>query len=232
MGISKHIPNTITSMNLLAGCMGVIFTLEGRPDTAFIMMLAAAVADFCDGLAARLLHAYSPMGKELDSLADVVSFGVLPSLMLSQCMGTTAAWRYLPLFLAVMSALRLAKFNIDPDQSENFKGMPTPASAMIAGSLAYLVKVTPGGWLAGLAHTVWFMPLVAVCLGLMTVSRVPMFGMKIAKGKKLLDGKRIVFLCIAVLIVAAVIVLGLNWSAAVLLVFLTYLIENLILSIL
>lgn len=232
MGISKHIPNTITSMNLLAGCMGVIFTLEGRPDTAFIMMLAAAVADFCDGLAARLLHAYSPMGKELDSLADVVSFGVLPSLMLSQCMETETVWRYLPLFLAVMSALRLAKFNIDPDQSENFKGMPTPASAMIAGSLAYLVTVTPGSWLDGLAHTVWFMPLVAVCLGLMTESRVPMFGMKIAKGKKLLDTKRIVFLCIAVLIVAAVIVLGLNWSAAVLMVFLTYLIENLILSIL
>lgn len=232
MGISKHIPNTITSMNLLAGCMGVIFTLEGRPDTAFIMMLAAAVADFCDGLAARLLHAYSPMGKELDSLADVVSFGVLPSLMLSQCMETAAVWRYLPLFLAVMSALRLAKFNIDPDQSENFKGMPTPASAMIAGSLAYLVTVTPGSWLDGLAHTVWFMPLVAVCLGLMTVSWVPMFGMKIAKGKKLLDTKRIVFLCIAALIVAAVIVLGLNWSAAVLMVFLTYLIENLILSIL
>jgi len=103
---------------------------------------------------------------------------------------------------------------------------------MIAGSLAYLVTVTPGSWLDGLSHTVWFMPLVAVCLGLMTVSRVPMFGMKIAKGKKLLDTKRIVFLCIAVLIVAAVIVLGLNWSAAVLMVFLTYLIENLILSIL
>ena len=232
MGIRKHIPNSITSMNLLAGCMGVIFTLEGRPDTAFIMMLVAAVADFCDGLAARLLHAYSPMGKELDSLADVVSFGVLPSMMLSQCMGTSEIWRYLPLFLAVMSALRLAKFNIDPDQSENFKGMPTPASAMIAGSLAYFVTVTPGSWLAGLAGTNWFMPLVALALGLLTVSRVPMFGMKIAKGKKLLDAKRIVFLCLAILIVACTAVFGLDWSAAVLMIFLSYLIENLILSIL
>jgi len=231
MGIRKHIPNTITSMNLLAGCMGVIFTLEGRPDTAFIMMLVAAVADFSDGLAARLLHAYSPIGKELDSLADVVSFGVLPSMMLAQCMGTYAIWRYLPLFLAVMSALRLAKFNIDPEQSENFKGMPTPASAMIAGSLAYLVTVTPESWLAGLAHTSWFMPLVALVLGLLTVSRVPMFGMKIAKGKKLLDAKRIVFLFIAAAIVVITVALGLNWSAAVLLVFITYLFENLILSI-
>jgi len=232
MGIRKHIPNSITSINLLAGCVGVIFTLEGRPDTAFYCMLIAAVADFCDGLAARLLGAYSNIGKELDSLADVVSFGVLPSMMLVECMGDAGLWRYLPLFLAVMSALRLAKFNVDPEQSENFIGMPTPSSAMIAGSLAYLITVTPGSFLAGLALTWWFLPLVAVILGLLTVSKVPMFGMKIAKGKKLLDGKRIVFLCIIVLAIVLTLVLGLNWSAAPLMVFAGYLIENLILSIL
>ncbi|MBO4340414.1 MAG: CDP-alcohol phosphatidyltransferase family protein [Bacteroidales bacterium] len=219
-------------MNLLAGCMGVIFTLEGRPDAGFLMMLIAAAADFCDGLSARLLGAYSPVGKELDSLCDCVSFGVLPSLMLVQCMGTASAWRFLPLFLAVMSALRLAKFNIDPEQGEDFLGMPTPSSAIIAGSLAYLITVTPGSLFASLALTKWFLPLVALLLGLLTVSRVPMFGMKIAKGKKLLDAKRSVFLILAVLIAVLTAVLGLNWSAAVLMVFLTYLIENLILSIL
>ncbi len=81
MNIVKHIPNTITSMNLLCGVLGVIFTLDGRIDIAFYLMLAAAVFDFFDGFSARLLKAYSDIGKELDSLADVVSFGVLPSVL-------------------------------------------------------------------------------------------------------------------------------------------------------
>ena len=82
MGLTKHIPNTITSLNLLSGALGVVFALEGKPEIAFPLMLAAAVFDFCDGLAARLLKAYSPVGKELDSLADDISFGLLPSVML------------------------------------------------------------------------------------------------------------------------------------------------------
>ena len=86
MNIVKNIPNTITSMNLFCGVMGVIFTFDGKFDLAFYMMLAAAVCDFCDGLSARLLNAYSDMGKELDSLADMVSFGVLPSLMINRLM--------------------------------------------------------------------------------------------------------------------------------------------------
>ena len=81
MKIVKHIPNTITSMNLLCGVMGVIFALDGWLDMAFYLMLAGAVCDFCDGLAARLLNAYSALGKELDSLADLITFGLLPSIM-------------------------------------------------------------------------------------------------------------------------------------------------------
>ena len=82
MNIVKHIPNTITSMNLLCGALGVIFTFQARFDLAFILMLAAAVCDFFDGFAARLLKAYSPMGKELDSLADMVSFGLAPATIM------------------------------------------------------------------------------------------------------------------------------------------------------
>lgn len=84
--IIKQIPNTITSMNLLCGALGVIAAFKGWMDTAFYLMLAGAVCDFCDGLAARLLKAYSPMGKELDSLADLITFGFLPSIMLYKCM--------------------------------------------------------------------------------------------------------------------------------------------------
>ena len=82
MSIKKHIPNTITLMNLLSGVIGVMAAVVGKTDIAFLLMLAAALFDFCDGLAARLLGAYSVIGKELDSLCDMVSFGVLPSVML------------------------------------------------------------------------------------------------------------------------------------------------------
>lgn len=230
MGIVKHIPNTITSMNLLCGIMGVIFTLEGRPYLAFPLMLLAAVFDFCDGLAARLLNAYSPIGKQLDSLADMVSFGVLPSVMLLQAMGMQQ-YRYICLFLAVMSALRLAKFNVDERQEADFLGVATPTSAMICGSLCYLISTGTIPWLQELAESHWFLPLVAVVLGLLLVSEIPMFGMKIKKGHKLMDAKRTVFLCLVVLAIVLTIVLGLNWSFAVLLVFVSYIVENLILAI-
>ena len=121
MNIIRHIPNTITSMNLLCGIMGVICTFSGQFDIAFCLMLAAAVCDFCDGMSARLLKAYSDVGKELDSLADMVSFGLLPALMLNQLMigihGETF-WSYTPLIIAILSAVRLAKFNIDERQTE------------------------------------------------------------------------------------------------------------------
>lgn len=217
-------------MNLLCGIMGVIFTLEGRPYLAFPLMLLAAVFDFCDGLAARLLNAYSPIGKQLDSLADMVSFGVLPSVMLLQAMGMQQ-YRYICLFLAVMSALRLAKFNVDERQEADFLGVATPTSAMICGSLCYLISTGTIPWLQELAESHWFLPLVAVVLGLLLVSEIPMFGMKIKKGHKLMDAKRTVFLCLVVLAIVLTIVLGLNWSFAVLLVFVSYIIENLILAI-
>ena len=123
MKIVKHIPNTITSMNLFCRLMGVIFTFKGDFQTAFILMLAAAACDFCDGFAARMLNAYSDMGKELDSLADMVSFGALPALMLHRMMiytGEDGILSYVPLLIGVFSALRLAKFNIDTRQSESF----------------------------------------------------------------------------------------------------------------
>ena len=226
----KHIPNTITLMNLLCGVMGVIFTLEGHPQTAFLLMLLAAVFDFCDGLAARMLHAYSDIGKELDSLSDLVSFGVLPSVMLYETMrlqgcGSIAA--YVPLFLALMSSLRLAKFNVDDRQTSNFIGVATPTAAMICGSLAYYIAAVPDSWLASLAGSWWFLPLVAVILGLSLVSEIPMFGMKIKKGERLLDAPRIVFLILSTASAILVAVFGLNWSMIVLLVFLVYLGVNL-----
>ena len=229
MGIKKYIPDTITSANLLSGTAGVIFTLSGNLGAAFACMLAAAVFDFCDGLAARLLGAYSPIGGELDSLADLVSFGVLPSLMLYKVMpaDAPAILRYIPLFVAVMSAVRLAKFNVDDRQTLDFLGLPTPSCAMVCGSLATFLYVA-GGIPAGVE--VWILDAIAIVLGLLLVSEIPMFGMKIKKGHKLLDTKRIAFLILAVAGVLAVVLLKQTWSLAVLAVFSVYIIENLVVA--
>ena len=157
MGIKKYIPNTITSMNLLCGSLGVIAAFGGRLDVAFYLMLGAAVADFCDGLSARLLGAYSPMGKELDSLADMVSFGVLPAMMLHRfmVMSGNGGWvSYVPMVIAVFSGLRLAKFNIDERQSESFIGLATPACAMICASLTCWMQMELPGGLVGVASGV------------------------------------------------------------------------------
>jgi len=229
MALYRHIPNTITSMNLLAGIMGVIFTLEGHVEWALPLMILAAVFDFCDGLAARLLQAYSPIGKELDSLADLVSFGVLPSMMLYKVLPAEAGvFRYLPLFVAVMSALRLAKFNVDERQTLDFLGLPTPSCAMICGSLAYFLALQ-GGVPAGMG--VYLVDGVSVILGLLLVSEVPMFGMKIKKGHKLLDSKRVAFLILSAALVLAVVLLKQDWSLAVLAVFSLYVVENLVIAI-
>ena len=227
MALYKHIPNTITSMNLLSGILGVIFALEGRLEWALPLMILAAVFDFFDGLAARLLDAHSPIGADLDSLADVVSFGVLPALMLYKVMpaDAPAILRYIPLFVAVMSAVRLAKFNVDERQTLDFIGLPTPSCAMVCGALAYWLNAE-GGVPAGAA--VWIVDGIAVILGLLLVSEVPMFGMKIKKGHKLLDTKRIAFLVLAAACMLAVILLRQNWSLAVLAVFSVYIVENLI----
>ena len=229
MALYRHIPNTITSMNLLSGIMGVIFTLEGHLEWALPLMILAAVFDFCDGLAARLLNAYSPIGKELDSLADLVSFGVLPALMLYKVQpeGAPVVLRYLPLFVGIMSALRLAKFNVDERQTLDFIGLPTPSCAMVCGSLAYFLHRS-GGVPEGAGP--WLVAGIAVVLGLLLVSEIPMFGMKIKKGHKLLDGKRITFLIVAAACVLAVLILHKNWSLAILGVFSAYIIENLIIA--
>ena len=130
-------------MNLLCGVIGVVLAFKGKVDFAFYLMIAGSVFDFCDGLSARALGAYSDMGKELDSLADIVTFGVLPSVMLYNvshvCMWGESWICWTPLLITVFSGLRLAKFNVDERQHMSFVGLATPACAMICGSLCYFV---------------------------------------------------------------------------------------------
>ena len=227
MGITRHIPNTITSMNLLCGALGVIFTFQGALNIAFLLMLAAAVCDFLDGFAARLFKAYSPMGKELDSLADMVSFGLLPSLMLHRRLvegGMTGFW--IPLIICVFSALRLAKFNIDDRQSENFLGLPTPACAMWCGSLIYAADHGVMS-MANTLHDTLLIPIASVVLALLLVSEIPMFSFKIKKGSEY-NGIRICFIAIVALFAIATLVLKINWSYIILLTFTAYIAFNLL----
>ncbi len=232
MQIVKHIPNTITSMNLLSGTLGVIFTLQDRIDIAFPLMLAAAVFDFFDGLAARMLNAYSEIGKELDSLADMISFGVLPAIMLHKAMYNNIGnsfVSYIPLILAVFSALRLAKFNIDERQHGSFIGLATPAAAMICGSLTYFVHFSPISFLAGLCASYWFLPILSIVLSALLVCEIPMFAMKFGKDIESdyrTKIQRTGFLGGAVCLVIAVIVLKANWSLIVLMTFIYYLLLN------
>ncbi len=229
MGITRHIPNTITSMNLLCGALGVIFTFQGALHIAFYLMLAAAVCDFLDGFAARMLKAYSDMGKELDSLADLISFGLLPSLMLHRRLvegGVTGFLSYVPLIIVIFSALRLAKFNVDNRQSENFLGLPTPACAMWCGSLVYAADHGVMS-MAGLLHGQYMIPIASAVLAFLLVSEIPMFSFKFKKGSAY-NRIRIYFMAIVAAFAIATLILKINWSYIVLISFTAYILMNLL----
>lgn len=226
------IPNAITSMNLLCGVLGVIAALRGHVDYAFLLMLLASVFDFMDGLAARILKAYSEIGKQLDSLSDMVSFGVLPAIMMfataNRC---NCPIEFVPLLFAVFAALRLAKFNIDERQHSSFIGLPSPAAAIIAGSLCHFMSTSNICYFVPLLKAPWFMPLVAVILGVLMVCNIPMFALKLGGGDKADKKtaiKRIAFLVALVIIAAVVLLTGIVWSAIPLLGFSFYILLNIV----
>ncbi len=233
MTLRKYIPDVFTAANLLCGAVGIVLALDGRVDIAFVLMLAAAVCDFCDGLAARVLNAYSPLGKELDSLSDLVSFGVLPSVMLLNlmrvCSFSDSPVCFIPLILAVFSGLRLAKFNLDERQTSSFLGLPTPVSALLCGSLSYYIAVHPGTFLSTWASGPVFVPVLALVLSILMVSEIPMFSIKFGKkagADPALRAKRLAMGVLSAIVVLVVAVLKLDWSLAVLLIVSIYILKN------
>lgn len=233
MTIRKYIPDAITSMNLACGTVGVVFAFESRIDLAFMMMLAAAVFDFFDGFAARALGAYSDLGKELDSLSDLVSFGVLPSVMMYNtmvsCTWSRDIWCMLPLILAVFSGIRLAKFNVDERQHLSFIGLPTPMAALLCASMCCYVAYEPWSALAVWCSSKWFLPVVALVLSVLLLSEIPMFSMKFAKGQaaeKVVKMKRISFLVEAAIAIALVFAFGLSWPLAFTAITALYILKN------
>lgn len=181
MTIRKHIPNALTLCNLLCGCLGCMFAFEGKPMYTFYAVIASGVFDFLDGFSARLLKAYSGIGKELDSLADLISFALSPALTLYTAYSLTAhslPWlAYSALLIAAFSALRLAKFNLDERQTRSFLGLPTPACAMLVIPLCAYAAGSDGT-AARLVASEWFIPALSVALSILLVSEIPMLSLK------------------------------------------------------
>lgn len=225
MGITKHIPNTITSLNLLSGCFAVIYALNGDFKTAMLFIIIAAVCDFMDGFAARLLKAYSPMGKELDSLADMVSFGVAPAMIMFRFQVEANFLIYLPLLIAVFSGLRLAKFNIDTRQSENFIGLATPSCALICCSLIYASQIYEPLANLLIAES-YIIPMISLILCYLLICEVPMFSFKFKNFSWKENKNRFIFLALTALLGATTLILGLNWSLWVLSIFISYILIN------
>ena len=190
-----HLPNTITMLNLLSGTLAIVYALEGELGYAGFLILIAGIMDFLDGFTARVLKAHSDIGKELDSLADVVSFGVAPALIvftlmkkalpglnlpLSDITASFGNWLYLlsPFMIPLFSALRLAKFNIDERQTVNFIGMPTPANAFLWASLAVFYTYTTSPAITVLLFTSRNILITVIITSLLLVSELPMFSMK------------------------------------------------------
>lgn len=230
MRIIKHIPNSITCCNLLSGCVSIVLSCSGRLEYAGIMIFIAAVFDFFDGFAARLLKAYSPLGAQLDSLSDVVSFGVAPSFIMyyyiSQCVNLSVAdinvLPFIAFFLAVFAALRLAKFNIDDRQTTSFIGLPTPAMGIFVASLPFTLRNESLAFMGGLLNSPLFLLAIVAIFSYLMISEIPFFSLKI-KNLKFKENKHIYVL--AAFAVVAFVFLGL---AAIPFVMLFYILLSLI----
>jgi len=191
----KHIPNFITSLNLAAGFVAIILASNNHELTASWLILVAMIFDFLDGFSARLLKAYSDMGKELDSLADVVSFGVAPSIIMYKLIAASVPdiglpvsasgislsglVIYLPVLMPVCAAWRLAKFNIDSTQATSFKGLPTPSNAIGVISLVIAANYSTLPLLKSFIESPVALIVYTVLLSLLMVTNIPLLSLKV-----------------------------------------------------
>ena len=176
-----NLPNLLTCSNLISGCIGVVFAFRGNLEYAAFMIWLGAFFDFFDGFAARLIKADSELGKQLDSLADMITFGLLPSVLYFQLL-ERSDWAggylpYLAFIMAAFSGLRLAKFNIDTRQSMGFIGMPTPANAIFVSALPYFIRQNIYGLGDFMSQPVVLL-ITLLCFSSLLVSEIPMMALK------------------------------------------------------
>lgn len=182
--IIRNIPNTLTCCNLFSGCIAACMAFQGSYRGALAFIIIGAVFDFFDGMVARLLHVSSPIGKELDSLADDITFGLAPAAIAFSLFREVyypdfiqflrPLLPYTAFLIAVFSGLRLAKFNIDTRQTSSFIGMPTPANALFWGSLV----VGEHAFLTSAHFNALYLLVLVVVMSLLLVAELPMFSLK------------------------------------------------------
>lgn len=220
--IKNNIPNFITILNLLSGCISIVFAFGGNLLLASWFIGFAAIFDFLDGMAARWLNAKSSIGGQLDSLADVISFGLAPAFIVYHLMLTSYGipflyfndenvYAFVAFLIPAFSALRLAKFNIDENQSDSFRGLPTPANALFFASLPLvLFQAEKSGIdsITVLIKNYWFLSGIALAFSLLMVSKIRLFSLKI---KSLAFGENKIRY--AWLFLAVVLVLTFKWFA-------------------
>ncbi|MDX1905269.1 MAG: CDP-diacylglycerol--serine O-phosphatidyltransferase [Thermonemataceae bacterium] len=178
--MKKHIPNALTLANALSGCIG-IFWVEKNLVIAAYFIFIGLFFDFFDGFVARLLHVKSEIGKQLDSLADAVTFGVLPAFIAQKLWlshNNNEFLVYFPFLLALFSVLRLAKFNIDTRQTDSFIGVPTPANALIWASFPLILAYQPSDLAKSIIGNAWFLGVSILLMSYLLVAELPLFALK------------------------------------------------------
>ena len=225
-GITRHIPNMVTCCNLFSGCIAAVMALQSNYEAAILFIILGAVFDFFDGMLARLLNVSGPLGKELDSLADDITFGFAPSAIVFSLFkevqypefmsGVSEYFPYTAFIIAAFSALRLGKFNIDPRQSSSFIGLPTPANALFWGSLV----VGAHSYLVSDSFNAIYLFILVILMSYLLVAELPMFSLKFKNLSWRANKVSYIFLliCIPLLIVfrisgfAAIILWYILWS--------------------
>ena len=195
--MSKHIPNLLTISNLICGCIALYFTFKGELVFTAYLIGFAAIFDFMDGAAARLLNVSNPIGKELDSLADMVSFGLVPGSVVFHLLEESplSQYSFMALIIPIFSAYRLAKFNVDENQNENFIGLPTPANCLVFVSIPLITTFNSESIIAYLFEIPEILLIITIIMSLGLVSKINMFSLKF-KNLKFQDNKFRFFLII------------------------------------
>ncbi|MDX5327022.1 MAG: CDP-diacylglycerol--serine O-phosphatidyltransferase [Bacteroidota bacterium] len=239
--IRRNLPHFFTLSNLFCGILAIIIALSGDVVIPLYLILAAALFDFVDGWVARMLGVAGPLGKQLDSLADVVTFGVTPGILLYQWgmdhlhgpgtgLDDLLGWNNLalltPLLIPLFAAVRLARFNIDERQSHGFIGLPTPAATLFLGSWVYLAATRTGSFWEIILSDPFHFSIICLLTGILMVSNVRLFALKFSEYSWKGNSIRYIFLILAL---AGIVFLGMGGIPIIVLLYLLLsVVQNLI----
>lgn len=195
--MKKHIPNTITLLNLLSGCIAILYAVQDRLELAALFVFIGIIFDFFDGFVARILRVQSELGVQLDSLADMVTCGVVPGIVMYKLLNmsyvdsfmewgssvalgeiTFSPFSFIGFLITLAAAYRLAKFNIDKNQTTTFTGLPTPAATLFVMSLPLILYYQPSELVNGLLLNTWFLVIITIVVSFLMNANITLFALK------------------------------------------------------